>query len=1650
MKKNTLKRKLLCLVLASAMLLGMQQGLTLQASAASGSWTQVGTAGFSSSTATYISMALDSNDTPYIAYSDAGKSGKATVKKYNGTAWETVGSTGFSAGVVYVISLAIDSEDTPYVAYQDGGNGTRMTAMKYNGTSWVAVGSAGFTTGSVDYASLAIGSDDTPYVAFRDAANNYGVTVMKYNGTAWETVGSAGFNGAQADHTSLALDSNDVPYVAFKDTATNSSYMTVMKYDGLTWEVVGSAAFSDGSISENSLKLDSNNTPYVAYKNDSSKTIVMKYNGTSWETVGGSSVSSSAGFYPSLAIDLDDTPYVSYQDGANSGKATVMKYTGSSWVEVGHAGFTSGAAPYTSIALDSDNTPYVAYEDGGNSNKASMMHFVIPVPLLTAGMASRSSETAATVTFTSDTAGTYYYEVVEDGTTPAPTVSTSGSGTSCGTTETTISLASLTDGAKDIYIVVKGEDGLKSTALQMDIPVYYTAILNITLNGSASSDPVTDTVKLYQSGTPKYTMTTSAAGVYRAPAAAGTYDVYVDGTDTGINLTASDDPVSVTLDYYEVNFSATDAGYAASSEVEATVDSVAIDTGDPVLDGKTVVFKAVGAGANSYTYLWSGTGTNNETDQTYSLAVSSASTVACTVTGINKATVTVQLDGSASLTPVTGTVNLYKNDAPVCAMSGSAGVYTANFAGGTYDVYINGEDTGEDLTISNGTGSATVDYYTVNFGVTDAGDASGSSIAATAGSSDIYTGDIVLGGKAVVITATGAGASIYDYAWSGTGTSGETGTMVSISSLSSAVNANCVVTGTMLYEAVVTVQLDGNKSSGPVTGNVELYQGNSPVYSVSPSATVGVYTKNAGNGTYDVYINGEDTGENLVVSDGTGSATVDYYTVSFSVTDAGTASGSTITATAGDSDISSGDIVLGGTVVDIAATGAGAGYYTYAWAGTGTSGETGATVSISSLSSTVGAACTVTGFEINIDTDNDGTPDLNLDTDNDGIPDLNLDTDNDGVADVNIDTDNDGVADLNIDTDNDGEADVNIDTDNDGVADVNLDTDNDSEADVNIDTDNDGVADVNLDTDNDGVADMNIDTDNDGEADVNIDTDNDGVADLNVDTDNDGEADVNIDTGNDGVADQNLVYHLLSYNGNGSESGTVPPSESFLYGTSATVSGNTGSLARSGYTFSGWNTNSTGDGTSYASSTEISILNEDITLYVLWTKSTGGDDSDDRETSVDKATTDTKTGTIDILLGQPDGTQTAIKVVTERSSTDDGRTELSADFTPESIYTQLEQYAQTHSGSTLRITLEDADDFDAKFTAQTVEELATNKIKIDMSGDEISYFIPASAIDVDKILTAMGSDVAAADVEVKISVRDLSADEQASAEEILMTNGYELVLEPVCFEIKAVYGDTEYTYRGLSNYATRYIKLPDTVADEDITTAVVVEEDGSTRHVPTRITMIDGVRYVEISSLSNSVYALISNERTFGDINGHWAGSEINDMASRTVIDSAVEGRYEPDGLITRAEFTVLLVTGLGIEPSETTVVFSDVTSDLYGKYIQAAYEYGIINGNEDGTFQPDEAITREQAFAMLSRAMSITGITEEISEATESEVLEAYSDAEMVGEYFDTEVAQCIKSGIVSGRDSTNIAPKDKITRAEATVITYRLLLTSDLISAK
>jgi uncharacterized repeat protein (TIGR02543 family) len=80
------------------------------------------------------------------------------------------------------------------------------------------------------------------------------------------------------------------------------------------------------------------------------------------------------------------------------------------------------------------------------------------------------------------------------------------------------------------------------------------------------------------------------------------------------------------------------------------------------------------------------------------------------------------------------------------------------------------------------------------------------------------------------------------------------------------------------------------------------------------------------------------------------------------------------------------------------------------------------------------------------------------------------------------------------------------------------------------------------------------------------------------------------------------LTYTVSYNGNNNTGGTVPVDSvgPYLSGATVTVLGNTGNLVRSGYSFSGWNTQANGSGTAYASGSTFTMGSGNVTLFAQW------------------------------------------------------------------------------------------------------------------------------------------------------------------------------------------------------------------------------------------------------------------------------------------------------------------------------------------------------------------------------------------------------------------------------------------------------------------
>ncbi|TMV47660.1 hypothetical protein FE783_21675 [Paenibacillus mesophilus] len=353
-----------------------------------------------------------------------------------------------------------------------------------------------------------------------------------------------------------------------------------------------------------------------------------------------------------------------------------------------------------------------------------------------------------------------------------------------------------------------------------------------------------------------------------------------------------------------------------------------------------------------------------------------------------------------------------------------------------------------------------------------------------------------------------------------------------------------------------------------------------------------------------------------------------------------------------------------------------------------------------------------------------------------------------------------------------------------------------------------------------------------------------------------------------------------------------------------------------------------------------------------------------------------------------------------------------------------------------------------ELNGQMVKNMEDKQAVLEIKTDTATYKLPAAQININAISEQIGKTVALQDIKVRIEIAAPTAGTVKVVENTAEKGKFSIVVPPLDFTVKGIYGDTVFEVERFNAYVERTIAIPDGVNPNNITTGVIVDPDGTVRHVPTKIVVIDGKYYAKINSLSNSTYTVVWHPLEFGDAADHWAKRAVNDMGSRMVIEGTGNGMFHPDRDITRAEFAAIIVRGLGLKLEQGTAPFADVkAADWYASAVKTAYSHQLIDGFEDGTFRPNDTITREQAMAIIAKAMAITGLKAKLPVQAADAAFRSYLDAADISVWAKNGLADCLQAGIVSGRSGSELAPKASITRAEVAVIVQRLLQKSELI---
>ncbi|MEK4488006.1 S-layer homology domain-containing protein [Psychrobacillus sp. FSL H8-0484] len=172
-------------------------------------------------------------------------------------------------------------------------------------------------------------------------------------------------------------------------------------------------------------------------------------------------------------------------------------------------------------------------------------------------------------------------------------------------------------------------------------------------------------------------------------------------------------------------------------------------------------------------------------------------------------------------------------------------------------------------------------------------------------------------------------------------------------------------------------------------------------------------------------------------------------------------------------------------------------------------------------------------------------------------------------------------------------------------------------------------------------------------------------------------------------------------------------------------------------------------------------------------------------------------------------------------------------------------------------------------------------------------------------------------------------------------------------------------------------------------------------------------------------FIVVDEWKTFKDIQSYGSQNAIEELATRRIVNGTSSDTFEPNKSITRSQLAVMIARAMDLQSSDKTH-FEDVTGKWYEKEVQALFEAGIITGVTDNEFNPNQEVTRQQAAAMMVRAMKYANTN------LPKDTTLSFKDVDSISEWAKQDVATLKHLNIISGKQGNAFDPKGNLTRGQ------------------
>ncbi|ACV62817.1 S-layer domain protein [Desulfofarcimen acetoxidans DSM 771] len=181
------------------------------------------------------------------------------------------------------------------------------------------------------------------------------------------------------------------------------------------------------------------------------------------------------------------------------------------------------------------------------------------------------------------------------------------------------------------------------------------------------------------------------------------------------------------------------------------------------------------------------------------------------------------------------------------------------------------------------------------------------------------------------------------------------------------------------------------------------------------------------------------------------------------------------------------------------------------------------------------------------------------------------------------------------------------------------------------------------------------------------------------------------------------------------------------------------------------------------------------------------------------------------------------------------------------------------------------------------------------------------------------------------------------------------------------------------------------------------------------------------------------NAKSFTDVAGsHWAYDAISQLSESALINGYPDGTFRPDREMSRAEFVTVLDKALQLPDYKPVASsFGDVSlSDWYAGAVETVVHAGIISGYGNGSFGPNDPVTREQASVILIKALG-----KDSEAAARMGDSTKFTDDAAISSWARGFVVTAVEQNLLKGYPDGTFRPQQNMTRAEICTVVKNLL---------